>query len=743
MDKNNNFYRINHKNSFDYFDSNTLMNIKSLLFSELSGNDDIIIGTNINKLFNKILNISSNETKLDKLDLLYKLFNDFISKTKIDLTDINYFKNLCQKLSISNYKMEFSFSFEYINDVLLILSFGYHKLKQIDYIKTYKEFIENLKKYSNKDLIYFYRENKLLPQFIVPNEFILLMNIFQGIKKINFNLNENYIIEYTLILLNYEWLFPYVFSIKFDMNCNKLYKIISSEYKKKILDLYKKRKNSIDSNDSSSNNSFSSNNNNNNNKNENYINIINNNKDVFNLIIIYCYFICKFKFLNNFELIVPDSFKLEIEKNLNINEIEIYSFNFLNFFFGLNNLIYFNIEFNSLENETFENILSIIQNNSYLKYLTISFFSLNEEQYKEESLLKIIEANGFSMNNLFNVDNNNNNDNYFYENDDLIYNNNNNYFSNININKEIIKNFDNENNLSNLLLNKLIINFEENLEKFFILIQTKKNIEFLAMIFNEPILIINNEKFFWIFTKILFNILLMINNEKFNNLNELKLLFPYLIFDNRKKIFIENFFEKINFYNLNQKLKKFSIQIQILNLPNFINIISKNFEYLFIGDLDIETFNNFIIFYQKENFIKESKLKYLKIKFAQKVIEFNENVSSSFKKFLYGNNPKNLNTIEIDCKIYLNLENFENLIENINKNQVEKYIFYFKQINPNEFNKFNYDKYFYLNEEYEKMINKYLNVIVKLGFVQKENIFKKIFKFLLPKNKKEIIIINI
>ncbi len=739
MENNNYYYRINHKNSFDYFDSNSLMNLKSLLFSELSGNDDVIIGTNINKLFNKILNISSKENNLDKLDLLYNLFNQFIQKNNLDLTDINYFKNLCQKISISNYKMEFNFSFEFINDVILILTFAYYKLKQINYFKTYDNFIETLKKYSNKDLICIYRENKLLPQFIIPNEFILLMNIFQGIKKLNFNLNENYIIEYVLILLNFEWLFPYVFSIKFDMNCNKLYKNINNEYKKKIFDLNKKRKNSIDSNDSY--NSYSSNNNNNNkNENENYINIINNNKDIFNLIIIYCFFICKFKFLNNLELIVPDSFKLEIEKNLNINEIEIYSFNFLNFFINLNNLIYLNIEFNSFENETFENILSIIQNNIYLKYLTISFFSSNEEQYKEETLLKTLESNGYSMNNLFINDNNNNND-YFYENENLIYNNNN--LSNININKEIIKNFDNENNLTNLLLNKLMLNFEENLEKFFILIQTKKNIEFLSMIFNEPILIINNEKFFWILTKILFNILLMINNEKFNNLNELKLLFPYLIFDNRKKIFIENFFEKINFYNLSQKLKKFSIQIQILNLPNFINIISKNFEYLFIGDLDIETFNNFIIFYQKENFIKESKLKYLKIKFAQKVIEFNENVSFSFKKFLNGNNPKNLNTIEIDCKIYLNLEIFENLIENINKNQVEKYIFYFKQINPNEFNKFNYDKYFYLNEEYEKMINKYLNVINKCGFVNNKNIFKKIFKFLLPSNKKEIEIINI
>ena len=71
MENNNYYYRINHKNSFDYFDSNSLMNLKSLLFSELSGNDDVIIGTNINKLFNKILNVSSKENNLDKLDLLY------------------------------------------------------------------------------------------------------------------------------------------------------------------------------------------------------------------------------------------------------------------------------------------------------------------------------------------------------------------------------------------------------------------------------------------------------------------------------------------------------------------------------------------------------------------------------------------------------------------------------------------------------------------------------------------------
>ena len=147
MEKNNNFYyRINHKNSFDYFDSNSLMNLKSLLFSELSGNDDIMIGRNINKLFNQILNISSSkENNIDKLDLLYNLFNQFIQKNNLDLTDINYFKNLCQKISISNYKMEFYFSFEYINDVLLILTFAYYKLKQINYFKTYDNFIETLK----------------------------------------------------------------------------------------------------------------------------------------------------------------------------------------------------------------------------------------------------------------------------------------------------------------------------------------------------------------------------------------------------------------------------------------------------------------------------------------------------------------------------------------------------------------------------------------------------------------------
>ena len=61
------------------------------------------------------------------------------------------------------------------------------------------------------------------------------MNIFQGIKiKMTFEESSSDLNKvYLLLLLNYEWLFPFVLEIEFDLTCNKLYRLINSEYKKK------------------------------------------------------------------------------------------------------------------------------------------------------------------------------------------------------------------------------------------------------------------------------------------------------------------------------------------------------------------------------------------------------------------------------------------------------------------------------------------------------------------------------
>ena len=63
------------------------------------------------------------------------------------------------------------------------------------------------------------------------------MNIFQGIKTLKMTFEESSSDlnkAYLLLLLNYEWLFPFVFEIEFDLTCHKLYRLINIEYKKKM-----------------------------------------------------------------------------------------------------------------------------------------------------------------------------------------------------------------------------------------------------------------------------------------------------------------------------------------------------------------------------------------------------------------------------------------------------------------------------------------------------------------------------
>ena len=52
---------------------------------------------------------------------------------------------------------------------------------------------------------------------------------------------------------------------------------------------------------------------------------------------------------------------------------------------------------------------------------------------------------------------------------------------------------DNIKEIKKVLLNQLIENFENNMEKLFILLQTKKNLDELILIFNEPNILLDDE----------------------------------------------------------------------------------------------------------------------------------------------------------------------------------------------------------------------------------------------------------
>ena len=90
------------------------------------------------------------------------------------------------------------FSLQIVRDIVTLLCFGYKKLKEPRWKKklTYEKFLLNLQQFPSKnvDLIKEYRNynsKNVLNTFIIPNEFILLMNIFQGIKTLKMTFEES------------------------------------------------------------------------------------------------------------------------------------------------------------------------------------------------------------------------------------------------------------------------------------------------------------------------------------------------------------------------------------------------------------------------------------------------------------------------------------------------------------------------------------------------------------------------
>lgn len=297
--------------------------------------------------------------------------------------------------------------------------------------KTYEKFISEIEGYRSIfiDLIKIYKTYNFsvpsnvpeIPKNTIPNEILLLMEILQGIKHINFNLveyNKESILPYIIILLNSDWLFPFVFEIDLDLSNDNLSKVIERLYYQKEKNIYVKAKNNFCSDDSDEENDKElndikninlikkyfniylnkmeiikenkvDNNNNNNNLDDNYsnsvvndientyLNILKDNDMIFDIILCYFYLIKEIKYLKTLSIKMPKGFIKEYTDILimkNIPDIDASQINIFEYLTTLSSLYSFNIIFNSLEKKTFENILYMIQNNDNLKELRINFF---------------------------------------------------------------------------------------------------------------------------------------------------------------------------------------------------------------------------------------------------------------------------------------------------------------------------------------------------------------------------------
>ena len=714
------YYKINHQKQFLPYENAKLAEFKSRFFYELSSKNESLLNNNVSNLFQFLLTNYLQKSK-DKIYLIYSLIDEFKRVKNIKVEDYEKIsKVVCMKIIKRNYKMNFNFNPENVNDVCTLISFGLTSKKKFKF-KKYNDLLQKLEKFNTFDtnIIKIFKAYNCsvpakapeLPKCDIPNEILLLKYILQGIKHINLNLkniaNIN-ILPFLLIILNFDWLFPFVFEVNLDLNYDSLQKDIDSyfltreknfyiNYFKNLQnnndDLYEfeddidDKKNELNSNKIENNSQIvhllkkvyeknnshirpiiitnkNVKNNIENNPNsthceiidENYANLLIKNENAFDAILCFFYMIKKINYLKSINIIMPNAF---IKENFDLIKIrhestDITNINIFEYISTISSINSFSMAFNSLEKKTFENILFIIQNNSNLRDIELNFFPF-EELY---------------IHNLFKIG----------EECDL--------FKKLKINNI---------NQNDIVVLKFVLNL-------------------IILLFTEKLYV-----------------------------REFKLSLPQFNFNNRVYPIIGEIFDKINLVGKNHQLKTLYFEAMIFKIYNIQNIIPYNLKNLFLGELDLETFTSFIQFYQSNEFLQNSQLTNLSISLNKTVVKYNE-CKIQICKFFSGKNPIKMEEIYFKCYFRIKRKNLYDLLKSANGNKIKEYII---QMKIDQIEKYKHiiehKDFYYINDNTKKKIEPLLPMFKKYNFLHEKNnkIAKNIIKFLLNRKSKVINIIDI
>ena len=784
------FYKINHKKKFQFYENATLANIKSSLFFELSSKNETIIYIPIYNLFHYLIK-EYLQKSTEKIYLIFSLIEEFKKMKNIQIENYDKIaKVFSQKIIKKNYKMNFDFLSEDLDDICTLISLGFTKIfsSKKNKFRTYEDLLKKFEEYNIFfiDIIKVYKTYNFsvpenapeIPKMDIPNEILLLRYILQGIKHINLNLknlSKNNILPLLIIILNYDWLFPFVFEVDMDFTYDIFQKDIYDYYlmneKNYYINYLKNKKSNFDDysyefgDDLNENQSQSNNDNklkienikminlikndfdktnylnlnekfvvdniiNNNKENEsnliqcgsmygNYMSILVKNENIFDLVLCFFYLVKKIKYLKALNIIMPNAFIKEnidliIFRNIPNLELNVISkINLFEYISTITSMNSFNISFNCLEKKTFENILYIVQNNSNLKELKIDFFK--DDNFSSYNLIKLFQESEL------------------YTNINIIKNE-----KNIIMNKKVEK----------LLKKKLLEYLEINLEKLFLIFQSKRNIEKLELIIKLPSTFLSNEKenegYHLVIIKFIINMFILLHKEKLY-LKEFKLSLPFFNFDNITYPIIDETLGKMDFSIKNPQLKLLSFESSFSKISNIQNILSFDLQYLNLGEFDSETFINFLRFYQSEEFLQKSKLQNLYISLNKSMIKYKE-CRNYISNFFSGKNPKNLKQISFKCYFRIKRKNLYDLIKSGNWNNIQKYNFIMKVDKLKKYKQIiEHKEFFFMDDELEKKIMLYIPVLKKIDFIQEKyrKIARNIIKFLLPSNRKQINIIEI
>ena len=637
----------------------------------------------------------------------------------------------------------------------------YYNLELLDNKENKKlpKYVYRKDPYVTNDGKVFCKENKLL-----PNEIILLINKLQYLKTLTFRIDDIYsnnknnagnnldVILYLIIFINVQWLLPNILVVNFDLTNNSLsnslidimslklnqelqginifdkktfysnnqipYSTIYNyemmiKYKEKELEqketptkkttdifhLFHQLKKNLNKQNNPKNNNVKKPETNKEIINSIYKKYITKNNKELDMIVITASFIRIWDKLHALNIKCPDTFNSEIKESFYLKNIKIYNdLSFLNLLTEIKKLNILNIEFNCLDYMNFAKILRLISSNFNLSTLRLIFFS-NDKFYSPGGIYKLLN--------------------------DL------NEKSIIQINKNILKK-KNSQNLKNTDFEELILNyyllekFQQNLEILCSLIKhhRKSLIEFV-IILNLPTILINNDRYNLSLIKFIINILIFLAFDK-HEIKVIKIISPLLKLDPRKNPVLNDLFKKITEIQHEKYLSKVHtlyLQLNLCHMDDVTNLITKNLNTINIGNLDISTFNALCNKITSEEFINESKLINLKIVLQGSITKYDEEIKQNIIK-LFKYTSKNMATMELITKLKVNYEDLCEIMNEIKKNYVNKYLITF-----NEYSNAFIDKIIYnilpnvykidkINEQKLKILAKY---IIKNNLGKNEN----------------------
>ena len=641
-------------------------------------------------------------------------------------------------------------------------------------INNINEFNKNAYMDNNKNTIYIFREIKTKKQFYVPLEVFVLREKFEKIKKLKLQLKKNCnnndnndillldqkdILNNIFILLNLKLLFPYLFEIELDITNENILKdlILSNNDKyEKILKKSKKCKKTTNYKnnftkriyDLNKKSIFNEQNKNNNNildeteLSESYsiISSVKDNKDEeikkqeyfikkymssLEMLIIYWYFLSKIDTIKTCDFTIPINLEDKIILMLKEKKILLFEFCLLNNLFS-DKIIDATLDFNSLDNKLFQQILNFLFKNDKMKNCRLSFFP-PEEYFESQFLLNL----------LFNSSNNND----IYDLNDIKSN-------------EDIEAF---------ILKKLYENFEQNIKYFFCFFINKPSLNELSLIFDIPYILKKIDCYELIIIKLIINMFIYLDKSDLalakNELNNFTIIADNIIFDNRKYPFLNIFFDNINLYRKKKLLiKKLTLKIKMIEITNIYRLIPYNINYLSLGSFDLETFEYFVEYITSIEFNTHSELISLQITLGNSIIFIDQCFDLLLR--LLVDHPRNLEEICLYTNLNADYYSIKKLLEKINFNKIEKIFIQFskKSLDDNNFKKKYGDKFeklkdtrdnnfidLYFVKNNEKNKDKILRMMFKIGKRYNKNfmdynIFLGIEKFISKNEKKKIII---